>query len=64
VRTTAVRTQAATKGLNLDGLAFLPEGGGERFLRLPFCALSPQEIDDGVKRLSEAVRETQSAPAR
>ena len=41
-------TQAATKGLNLaDGLAFFPEGGGERFVRLPFCALSPQEIDEG-----------------
>src|SRR5262245_66611173 len=64
VSTTAVRTQAAAKGLNLaDGLAFFPEGGGERFLRLPFCALSPAEIDDGVKRLSEAVRETQAAPA-
>jgi DNA-binding transcriptional MocR family regulator len=64
VSSTAVRTQAATKGLNLaDGLAFFPEGGGERFLRLPFCALSPAEIDDGVRRLSDAVRETQSAPA-
>jgi len=64
VSTTAVRTQAATKGLNLaDGLAFFPEGGGEGFLRLPFCALSPAEIDNGVKRLAESVRETQSAPA-
>lgn len=64
VSATAVRTQAATRGLNLaDGLAFFPEGGGERFLRLPFCALSPAEIDDGVKRLSEAVRETQGALA-
>ena len=44
VSTTAMRTQAATKGLNLaDGLAFFPEGGGERFVRLPFCALSPQK---------------------
>jgi DNA-binding transcriptional MocR family regulator len=64
VSTTAVRAKAADKGLNLaDGLAFFPEGGGERFLRLPFCALSPAEIDDGVRRLSESVRETQSAPA-
>jgi 2-aminoadipate transaminase len=63
VSTTAVRTQASAKGLNLaDGLAFFPEGGGERFLRLPFCALTPAEIDDGVRRLSEAVRETQAAP--
>src|SRR5574341_1628977 len=34
--TTAVRAQAATRGLNLaDGLAFFPEGGGQRFVRLP-----------------------------
>jgi DNA-binding transcriptional MocR family regulator len=64
VSTTAVRAQAAGKGLNLaDGLAFFPEGGGERFVRLPFCALSPAEIDEGVRRLAESVRETQSAPA-
>ena len=57
VSTTAVRQQAATRALNLaDGLAFFPDGGGNRFVRLPFCALSPAEIDDGVKRLAEAVR--------
>jgi 2-aminoadipate transaminase len=56
VTTTAVRTQAATRGLNLaDGMAFFPEGGGERFVRLPFCALTPAEIDTGVKRLAESV---------
>lgn len=57
VLSTAVRAQASTRGLNLaDGLAFFPEGGGERFLRLPFCALSPAEIDDGIRRLAESVR--------
>jgi DNA-binding transcriptional MocR family regulator len=57
VSTTAVRTHASTRALNLaDGLAFFPDGGGERFLRLPFCALSPAEIDDGLKRLAEAVK--------
>jgi DNA-binding transcriptional MocR family regulator len=57
VLTTAVRAEAAKRGLNLtDGLAFFPEGGGERFLRLPFCALSPPEIDDGIRRLAECVR--------
>ena len=56
VLTTAVRAQAATRGLNLaDGLAFFPEGGGERFVRLPFCALSPAEIDEGIRRLAESV---------
>jgi 2-aminoadipate transaminase len=64
VSATAVRAQAATRGLNLaDGLAFFPEGGGERFLRLPFCALTPGEIDDGVRRLGEAAKETQATAA-
>ena len=55
--TATVRAQAATRGLNLtDGLAFFPEGGGERFLRLPFCALSPPQIDEGLRRLAESVR--------
>ena len=54
--TTRVRAQAATRALNLsDGLAFFPDGGGERFLRLPFCALAPDEIDEGIRRLAESV---------
>ena len=56
--TTAVRTAAAKYNLNLaDGLAFFPTGGGERFLRLPFCALTPELLDEGVRRLSLAVRD-------
>jgi 2-aminoadipate transaminase len=56
VRTTDVRTRATEYGLNLtDGLAFFPTGGGERFLRLPFCALTPAEIEEGVRRLAESV---------
>lgn len=56
VTTTAVREAAAKRSLNLaDGLAFFPDGGGERFLRLPFCALTPAEIDEGVRRLAGAV---------
>jgi len=56
VSTTAVRAKASERALNLsDGLAFFPEGGGERFLRLPFCALAPAEIEEGVKRLAESV---------
>jgi 2-aminoadipate transaminase len=57
VSTTTVRARAAERGLNLtDGLAFFPEGGGERFLRLPFCALAPAEIDEGIRRLAESVK--------
>jgi 2-aminoadipate transaminase len=59
--TTALRTAAAKQNLNLaDGLAFFPNGGGERFLRLPFCALTPAQIDEGVRRLAIALRETRS----
>jgi 2-aminoadipate transaminase len=57
VSTTTVRARAAERGLNLtDGLAFFPDGGGERFLRLPFCALPPADIDEGVRRLAESVK--------
>jgi DNA-binding transcriptional MocR family regulator len=57
VNTDAVRAQAGPRGLNLtEGAAFFPSGGGERFLRLPFCALTPAEIDEGVRRLAESVR--------
>lgn len=62
VTTTAVRTAAASRNLNLaDGLAFFPDGGGERFLRLPFCALTPAEIEEGIRRLAEAVGGARSA---
>jgi DNA-binding transcriptional MocR family regulator len=48
---------AAKRNLNLaDGLAFFPNGGGERFLRLPFCALTPEQIEEGVRRLAECVK--------
>jgi 2-aminoadipate transaminase len=56
VLTSAVRATAAKRALNLsDGLAFFPNGGGERFLRLPFCALTPAEIQEGVRRLAASV---------
>jgi 2-aminoadipate transaminase len=62
IQTTAVRKEAATRGLNLaDGLAFFPEGGGERFLRLPFCALTPAQIDEGVSRLAASVKASAAA---
>ena len=58
VSTAAVRATATKRSLNLaDGMAFFPEGGGERFLRLPYCALAPREIEDGIKRLADSVAE-------
>ena len=58
IQTTAVRTAATKRNLNLaDGLAFFPTGGGERFLRLPYCALTPEEIGEGIRRLADTVKE-------
>lgn len=53
-----LRTVAAERGLNLsDGTGFFPNPqDGERFLRLPFCALTPEELREGVRRLAEIVR--------
>jgi len=61
VTTAAVLKRATTYNLNLaDGEAFFPEGGGARFLRLPYCALSPEQINEGVRRLAAAVNDVRS----
>ena len=53
-----VLEQAKTHNLNLAmGQAFFPNGGGERFLRLPYCALTPEEINEGIYRLALTVKE-------
>jgi DNA-binding transcriptional MocR family regulator len=58
VSTTNVRTTAAKRNLNLaDGTAFFPNGGGDRFLRLPYCALTTDQIDEGIRRLADTVKE-------
>jgi len=38
-----------------DGKGFFPDGKGENFIRLPFSALSPQEIGEGIRRLAKAL---------
>ena len=61
VATGDVIKQAKTYNLNLaDGEAFFPNGGGGRFLRLPYCALAPEEIEDGVKRLAQTVADVRA----
>lgn len=60
VTTAQVLEQAKKHNLNLaQGEAFFPDGGGERFLRLPYCALTPAEINEGIWRLAVAVKESQ-----
>lgn len=44
-------------GLRLtDGRGFFASGGGDRFIRLPFCALRPEEIRQGIARLAQVAR--------
>ncbi len=52
----ALRRDAAVFGLALtDGRNFFPDRKGDNFVRLPFCALTPSELDEGVSRLAKAV---------
>lgn len=45
--------KAAEAGLQLtDGRGFFVSGDGDSFIRLPFCALKPDEIMEGINRLS------------
>lgn len=55
----ALRRAAAERGLVLsDGRGFFPNpADGERFVRLPFCALSPERLREGVRRLAGALRD-------
>jgi DNA-binding transcriptional MocR family regulator len=60
--TLEVLEKAKAHRLNLaDGRGFFPDEGGERFLRLPYCALTPEEIDEGVRRLATVVKEVQQS---
>lgn len=52
----AVRENAKNFGIVLtDGRGFFPDRSGENFVRLPFCALTPGEIEEGIKRLTKAI---------
>lgn len=55
---TSLLEQASGAGLALtDGRGFFPNpNDGNQFLRLPFCALEPAEIDEGIKRLAGLIR--------
>jgi len=52
----ALRENAKNFGIVLsDGRGFFPDRRGENFVRLPFCALTPGEIEEGIKRLAKAI---------
>jgi DNA-binding transcriptional MocR family regulator len=39
-----------------DGRGFFADGNGDRFIRLPFCAVTPEEIREGVGRLAAVTK--------
>lgn len=50
---------AQAKATNLilsDGRGFFANGGGDDFVRLPFCALTRPEIQAGIARLAQVLR--------
>lgn len=56
VDTSLLRSRAHEMGVLLsDGRGFFPDRDGGSFLRLPFCALSAEEIREGVSRLGSIV---------
>jgi DNA-binding transcriptional MocR family regulator len=53
---THLQQRAEEAALSLsDGRGFFPQGGGERFVRLAFTALSETEIREGISRLARLV---------
>ncbi|MCS7178084.1 MAG: PLP-dependent aminotransferase family protein [Anaerolineae bacterium] len=57
VQAEALLQRAQEAGLRLtDGRGFFANGGGDHFIRLPFCALTPEEIHEGIRRLAMVVR--------
>lgn len=58
IETSLLLSKAKEKGILLtDGRGFFANGGGEDFLRLPFCALTPNEIREGIKILADLIKE-------
>ncbi|MGB9775165.1 MAG: PLP-dependent aminotransferase family protein [Anaerolineae bacterium] len=56
VRAEDLLQRAQEAGLRLtDGRGFFANGGGDGFVRLPFCALTPEEIREGIRRLAGLV---------
>lgn len=61
----SLRASAAQQGLVLsDGRGFFPTpSDGDRFIRLPFCALTEAELEEGIRRLAAAVQSLIGTPA-
>jgi len=58
LETAALLPRAQARGVTFTpGDAFFIDGGGERSLRLSFSAVPVSQIDDGMKRLGDAIRD-------
>ncbi|KAJ3559125.1 hypothetical protein NM688_g522 [Phlebia brevispora] len=57
-----IREKAVEKGvLALPGTAFLPNGQKTAYVRASFSLLSPEDVDEAIKRLREVVLDAQKA---
>ena len=64
MRTANLRERARAVGVGLsDGRGFFPQGGGDRFLRLAFPALSVPEIGEGISRIASLVCDERVTPS-
>ena len=60
---TALLPRAVARGVAFTpGPAFFVEEGGERALRLAFSAVPAARIDEGVRRLADAIRDSRRRP--
>jgi len=61
----ALLDRAVERGVAFTpGTAFFVDGAGEGTLRLSFSGLATTQIDEGVKRLADAIRESERQPDR
>jgi DNA-binding transcriptional MocR family regulator len=61
----ALLPRALARGVTFTpGNAFFSDGGGERTLRLSFSAVAFGQIEEGVRRLGDSIREAQRHPER
>jgi DNA-binding transcriptional MocR family regulator len=59
----ALQPAAAERGVAFTpGPAFFLDGGGERTLRLAFSSVPAARIDEGVRRLAEAIKTARRQP--
>jgi 2-aminoadipate transaminase len=57
VKAESLIARGLEEGLQLtNGRDFFADGRGDAFVRLPFCALTTEEIDEGVRELARIVR--------